>query len=251
MRTRAQLLSSALCLIVVCALEFIGAHPALAYSGCGGMNRYAHQTTVLKQWNGVYAQLYTWNPAVNSLTGDFSLSHVYLWWDNIHLHPTNPFVEVGFYRGQGCCPGNNTGVAEYYDAWGSVRDGYQERDKGVYPTQASWNSYEIVYDSFDGTNYYWDVLVNGNRIEQVINNDLQTTAQALVGGETVAHINNEIKTSAQPEVLLQAPSVAWTEWTPALMVSAQDAVTTCTDATFTWTNYHLYDNFYVQGYVTA
>ena len=71
MRTRAQLLSSALCLIVVCALEFIGAHPALAYSGCGGMNRYAHQTTVLKQWNGVYAQLYTWNPAVNSLTGDF------------------------------------------------------------------------------------------------------------------------------------------------------------------------------------
>ena len=35
------------------------------------MNRYAHQTTVLKQWNGVYAQLYTWNPAVNSLTGDF------------------------------------------------------------------------------------------------------------------------------------------------------------------------------------
>ena len=133
----------------------------------------------------------------------------------------------------------------------SVRDGYQERDKGVYPTQASWNSYEIVYDSFDGTNYYWDVLVNGNRIEQVINNDLQTTAQALVGGETVAHINNEIKTSAQPEVLLQAPSVAWTEWTPALMVSAQDAVTTCTDATFTWTNYHLYDNFYVQGYVTA
>ena len=77
-----------------------------------------------------------------------------------------------------------------------MRDGYQERDKGVYPTQASWNSYEIVYDSFDGTNYYWDVLVNGNRIEQVINNDLQTTAQALVGGETVAHINNEIDIGA-------------------------------------------------------
>jgi hypothetical protein len=225
----------------------------LAYSNCqypAAGNRYAQQTTANKQWNGVYAQLKTWNPYIISGYGpyyDFSVAHLYLEW----VTPGTPFIEVGYYVGTGYPHGSYvTTVPAYYDAWRSTQGGYQERDKQVYPAYGTWNSYEIVYDSFDGSNYYWDVLVNGTRIEQVINNDLQKTAQAAVGGETDNPSDlNEITVSAQPQQLLQSQSVPWTEWSPTLMTSSGDSTTTCVDPYVTWTYTTQFDNYSVDGYV--
>lgn len=234
------------------AVQLLAASPVLAYSYCqypAAGNRYAQQTTAHNQWNGVYALLQTTNPQIKSGAQpyyDFSVSHVFMeygW----------PFIEVGFYVGSGYPQGSNvTSVPAYYDVWRSTQDGYQERDKQVFPALGTWNSYEIVYDSYDSTghNYYWDVLVNGTRIEQVINNDLQKTGQAAAGGETNHPADlNGISVSAQPQELLQGPSVPWTEWTPTLMTTSGDSTTTCVDLGVTWTYTNQFDKYSAYGIV--
>jgi hypothetical protein len=195
----------------------------------------------------VYALLQTTNPQIKSGAYpyyDFSAVHVFLEYGYA-------FIEVGFYVGTGYPAGSSvTTVPAYYDVWRSTQDRYQERDKPIHPDLGTLNSYEIVYDSFDGSNFYWDVLVNGTRIEQVINNDLQRTGQAAAGGETNHYADlNGISVVAQPQELLQSRSLPWTEWTPNLMTASGDSTTTCVDPNVTWMYTTQFDNYSAYGIV--
>jgi hypothetical protein len=224
--------------------------------------------------DGVYVQYKTWFPAVHSLSQDFTDSHI--WLIRFANDPCTgqsdtiePFIELGVFRGS--VNGFTTSGAEYYDAWGSAADCFQVRNQKGASNYGTWNSYELVYNSTDPYGHiYWDVLVNGTRIEQIRNDDLGRyvgtqfvpAGVAGSGGEatdqcwyqpppcTPSLTFNRIRTSAS-QALLQSQTVPWSTWNPTLMTQTGDTVFTCADPSVYLIYSNSWDSYIADGDVTT
>jgi hypothetical protein len=146
-------------------------------------------------------------------------------------------VEVGVYHGFGRQV-IATG-AYFYVAWKDSNGIYNERDDFAV-SYGSTNSYEIVYNSYDPIhqNYYYDLLFNGTRREQVINNGLNLSGHFQFGGESTHPLAgyNEITVTASYEQL-ETTTLAWMDLTPTdWQAKTGDSFITCADVSFTYSS---------------
>src|SRR5205814_4768718 len=111
----------------------------------------------------------TWTPHVNDIYHDFTLSHNFLY--TADSQGNSLFVETGVYHGYGTQV--ITSGAYFYVAWRDSDLIYHERDD-FSVAYGTTNSYEVVFNSYNPVshNYYYDLLYNGTRKEQVVNNAL-------------------------------------------------------------------------------
>jgi len=201
-------------------------------------------------YNGQYAQFYTWTPHVNDYQyRDFSLSHNYLYTQQ--SGGTFIEVEVGVYTGYGLQV--RTTGAEFFVSWVDSDAIYHERDDFAV-AYGTTNSYELVYDSYDpvSRNYYYDLLFNGVRKEQVINNGLNLSGHFMFGGEATHPTSgyNEIQVTASSEQV-QTTALSWMNLTQAdWQTKTGDTFTGCVDGTVSLNYSTNWTTYYADGNVT-
>jgi len=234
-----------------CLLVIRGTDPVLA-STCtnlGWSHPSAMQYSAGNSYNAQYAQFGTYIPHVNDIHHDFSLEHDFLYTQD--SHGTYIIVEVGVYVGVG--QQIDTPDPYFYVAWVDSDGIYHERDDFAV-TYGTTNSYEVVYNSYDPLthNYYYDLLFNGSRKEQVINDGLNLSGHFMFGGEAThpGFGYNEIKVSASSEQV-ETTTLAWMNLTPSdWQTKTGDSFTQCVDGTITWTYFSNWDSYYADGNVT-
>jgi hypothetical protein len=232
------------CLVVSAgALVAVSSAPASATSSCPddpGYHEYSQQYVSSGTWNGEYGNYYTYNPTVQNISDDFSVSHLYVEYAYYSL----PFVEVGWYKGVGAQ--HNVSTPHYYTVWGSKYSNYNENDSTDYPNLDSYRLYELLYVGEDYNtgkaiwNFYWYTLSSPAYSVEITG---LFGGQPLAGAEVASSIGDSVEAHVhgEPDFQLLDQSGSWDNWTTSI------GTDTCTDSGLTLTETTKYQDFTVTG----
>lgn len=241
-------------LALLMSLSFLLATPtprALAYGPCPGSSsthKWAQgETTNLNRWAGVSGHLWTYQPAVPNIAQQFSLSHLMM---VNQQSPNSPFVEVGWYKGQGT---QNVTVATEWTGARTTAGIYTEVPIRTAPPNTTVN-YQLKRGPFDyGTNsWMWYAIINGFT-DFTWYNTVPASGIVYSGGEVAVSPGGSlsgVQMQAQMypyHLLLQMGTPNWREWTPATMSSFSDSTFICDDNPYAITYTDLYMRYSITG----
>jgi hypothetical protein len=217
--------------------------PAAATGTCPdspGVHEYSHQYVSGGTWDGEYGNYYTYNPTVQDDSTDFSVSHLYV----EYAYGTLPFVEVGWYKGEGAQ--HNVSTPHYYTVWGSKYSSYNENDSTDYPNLDSYRLYELLYVGEDYNtgkaiwNFYWYTLSSPAFSVEITG---LFGGQPLAGAEVASSIGDAVEAHVhgEPNFQLLDQSGSWDDWTTSI------GTDTCTDPGLTLTETTKYQDFTMSG----